>query len=219
MGQGSGALIRAADGERVSKRRMIVNGVLRPVGIVALTLLVYWLVPVEGTTGSRAAGLAAVVGIVVILAVFVWQLTRISKSAYPIEAALEAVGLVFGMFICMFALLYVSISVGDPDAFSEVVTRAGGIYFTVTVLATVGFGDITPVNDTARLIVTIQMVIGMTLIGAAIKAVSLSAKAAVTARHPAEVAEISSRTKPPADPSRTTSHDSGDSSGDRDAGA
>jgi hypothetical protein len=219
MSQGSGALIRTADGSRVSKRRMIVKGVLRPMGIVALTLLMYWLVPVEGATGSRAASLAAAVGIAVILAVFVRQLTRISKSAYPIEAALEAVGLVFGMFICLFAMLYVSISVGDPDAFSEVITKAGGIYFTVTVLATVGFGDITPATDTARLIVTLQMVIGMTLIGAAIKAFSFSAKAGVTARHPAEVADLNSRTTPKADPAPTTSHDSGDSSGDPDAGA
>ena len=60
--------------------------------------------------------------------------------------------------------------------------KVAGIYFTTTVLTTVGFGDISPVSDTARIVVTLQMVLGMVLIGTAFKALGFSAKRAVTAR-------------------------------------
>lgn len=147
-------------------------------GAVGLVLLIYSLIPIEGGLSAKAAGFVAWLGLVVILVVYAWQLRRVSRSVRPILAAVEAVGLVFGLFVCMFALIYVAISAEDPQAFSEVLSRAAGVYFAVTVLATVGFGDITPVTDTARLVVTLQMVIGITLVGTAIKALSYSAKSA-----------------------------------------
>jgi voltage-gated potassium channel len=36
-------------------------------------------------------------------------------------------------------------------------THTDALYFTVTVFATVGFGDITARTDTARLLVTVQI--------------------------------------------------------------
>jgi hypothetical protein len=163
-------------------RRLIIEGALRMFGVVGLTVVAYALIPIEGGIGSTAAIICASVGIVIILVVYAWQLTRVSRSLRPILAVVEAVGLVFGLFVCMFSLLYVAISTSDPSAFSELLNKAAGIYFTVTVLATVGFGDITPVTDTARLVVTLQMVIGVTLVGTAIKALSNSARSARSAR-------------------------------------
>lgn len=161
---------------------MVFRGGLRMFGIIGLVLLIYSLIPIEGGIGAKAASLVALLGILVILGVYSWQLSRVSRSVRPILAAVEAVGLVFGLFVCMFALLYVALSADNPQAFSEVLSRAAGVYFTVTVLATVGFGDITPVTDPARLVVTMQMVIGITLVGTAIKALSFSAKAARAAK-------------------------------------
>ena len=39
------------------------------------------------------------------------------------------------------------------------------MYFTVTVFATVGFGDITAVTETARGVVIVQMLLGLVLVG------------------------------------------------------
>jgi voltage-gated potassium channel len=49
-------------------------------------------------------------------------------------------------------------SLQTPAAFSEDLDRVDALYFTMTVFATVGFGDITPVTRAARAVVTIQMV-------------------------------------------------------------
>jgi voltage-gated potassium channel len=48
-------------------------------------------------------------------------------------------------------------------------TRMDALYFTITVFATVGFGDITPTAQTSRLLVTVQMVLDLVLIGVVIR--------------------------------------------------
>ena len=44
-------------------------------------------------------------------------------------------------------------------------TRLDSMYFTVTVFATVGFGDITAVSQGARAVTTVQMMGGLVLVG------------------------------------------------------
>ena len=151
---------------------------------MALTLLLYALAPIEGHGAAFAATLAACVGICLILVVFARQITRVSRSQRPVLAAVEALALVFGMFLCLFALLYVAMSEGDPAAFTAGDQQGGRPVLHDDVLATVGFGDISAVSDGARIMVTVQMVLGMILIGTAFKALGFSARRAVAARHP-----------------------------------
>lgn len=190
MSSGSTAMFEAAAAEDRIPRRLLLVAMARVLGVVAVTLLVYFLLPIEGSGAASAAAVAACAGIAVILTVFARQITRVSRSRRPVLAALEALVLVFGLFLSFFALLYVSISESDPDAFTQDVNKVAGIYFTMTVLTTVGFGDISAVSDTARIMVTLQMVLGMVLIGTAFKALGFSAKRAVTARTHSSAAEL-----------------------------
>ena len=57
------------------------------------------------------------------------------------------------------------LSATDPGAFTEPLSRVDTLYFVVTVFATVGFGDISPVSEVARVLVTVQMVGDLILIG------------------------------------------------------
>jgi voltage-gated potassium channel len=61
-------------------------------------------------------------------------------------------------------------SEAQPASFSEALERTDALYFTVTVFATVGFGDISPVSDTARVIVTVQMIADLLLLGLVLRA-------------------------------------------------
>lgn len=190
MGSGSTDMFEAASADERIPRGLLVVAMARVLAVVCVTLLGYFLLPVEGSGAASAAALAACVGIAVILTVFARQIARVSRSQRPVLAALEALVLVFGLFLSFFALLYVSISESDPGAFTQDVNKVAGIYFTMTVLTTVGFGDISPVSETARVMVTLQMVLGMVLIGTAFKALGFSAKRAVTARTLAAAAEL-----------------------------
>ncbi|MGB7979457.1 MAG: ion channel [Candidatus Nanopelagicales bacterium] len=169
----------------ISTRDLVASG-LRVLGILAAALVGYALVPVEGARGDRIA-IGAAVALVLILIVFVRQYSRISRAGHPFVAAVEALAIVFGLFLSLFALMYVAISDGDPAAFTQPITKIAGFYFATTVLATVGFGDIAAASDAARVVVTVQMVVGMVLIGAAVKGLAFSAKQAVESRGRASV--------------------------------
>ncbi len=168
--------------DRAITRRAILLATFRPLVVVALTLLIYALVPIQDVNGGAVALLAGI-GLVAVGAVFVWRLALIPRSARPVMAAIEALVLVFGMFLCLFALVYVALATDDPTRFTQPINKVSAVYFSVTVLATVGFGDIAAVGDLTRTVVTIQMVLDLVLIGAAVKLLAMSARAGVLAQH------------------------------------
>ena len=49
-------------------------------------------------------------------------------------------------------------SITDRSSFSEPLNRTDALYFTTSTFATVGFGDITPVSQLARAVVSVQMI-------------------------------------------------------------
>jgi voltage-gated potassium channel len=127
-------------------------------------------------------------GIILVLVVYVWyfrlQLRRIRKSKYPNIQAGEALILVATMFLAIFAIAYDLMSQANPGSFTEVLDRFSAFYFAVTVLATVGFGDITPVTTAARSVAMLQMAIDIAFIAVAVKIVSGAASSAIQQRHP-----------------------------------
>jgi hypothetical protein len=57
----------------------------------------------------------------------------------------------------------------SPGSFGGHLTRTDAMYFTVTVFSTVGFGDITAKTETARLVVTGQMIADLLILGLGIR--------------------------------------------------
>lgn len=172
-------LVEAAMADAPVPRRRIVMIVARAAAVVLGVLALYGLVPVREETSTAVAAMA-VAGLVVVAVVFARQLGRIGRSRRPVLAAIEALVLVVTLFVVLFAFLYVSLSAGNPDSFTQPVGKVAGIYFTVTILGTVGFGDIAAVADQARIAVTIQMVLDLVLIGVAVKVIGNSARRRVS---------------------------------------
>ena len=59
----------------------------------------------------------------------------------------------------------------SPGNFSQPLTHTDALYFTVTVFATVGFGDITAKTEAARLVVTGQMITDLVIIGLGVRVI------------------------------------------------
>jgi voltage-gated potassium channel len=118
-----------------------------------------------------SGGLALRLGIllVVLCAALGWQIRAVTRSGYPGLRAAEAVAVSFTALILGFAFAYLRIAEADPAAFSEALTRLDGAYFATTVFSTVGFGDITPRSDTARLAVMVQMVVNLIVVGVIVR--------------------------------------------------
>ena len=131
-------------------------------------LVLYFLVPLDrefsvGTVVALGAGVLAIALLVT------WQVRAILRASHPALQAIEALALSLPLFLLIFAATFVVLSASDPGAFSEPLTKLDSLYFVVTVFATVGFGDITPVSDPARVLVTLQMVGDLVLIGLVIR--------------------------------------------------
>ncbi|MDP2288397.1 MAG: potassium channel family protein [Actinomycetota bacterium] len=120
--------------------------------------------------------LIVVFGVTMYIFFFTRQLRRVSNSRFPAVSAFETLILVAAMFLAFFAAIYVMMSASDPSSFTEPLDHFSAFYFALTVLATVGFGDITPVQGNARLVCMVQMGIDIVFIAVLIRAVSSAAQ-------------------------------------------
>jgi voltage-gated potassium channel len=146
---------------------------------VVVVLGVYFTAPVGRET--RASGWAALfLGLLVIAALVAFQVRRILRSRRPVVQAAEALTLSALLFLSLFAGLYFTMQDNQPGSFSTPLTKMDALYFTVTVFATVGFGDITASSETARAVVTVQMVVDLIFIGVAIRVLLAVTKEALT---------------------------------------
>lgn len=96
--------------------------------------------------------------------------------------------------ITLYASTYSVIAANRPDSFSEEMSRTDALYFAVTVFSTVGFGDIAPRTDLARVVAITQMLVGLIALGLIAKillgAVEVADRRRATgAEQPAEVIE------------------------------
>lgn len=109
--------------------------------------------------------LKLLLGLLLIGALLAWNVREILRSPFPGARAVGALLLAIPLFLTLFATSYYLMGDAEPSAFSEPLTRLDALYFTVTTFATVGFGDITAVSESARAIATGQMVVGLVLVG------------------------------------------------------
>jgi len=145
-------------------RRMLVIGAGRTLLASTGVLVLYFALPLDRDFDSRTL-VSLFLGLIALGLLVAWQVHAIMRARHPALRALEAVALSLPLFLLLFAAAYVLLFGTDPGAFTEPLTRTDGIYFTVTVFATVGFGDISPVSEVARVLTTLQMVGDLVLIG------------------------------------------------------
>jgi voltage-gated potassium channel len=151
-------------------RRHIALSLVRSAVTVVVLVVVYYALPLRGQA-ERGALLLFVGGLAVLGVLIVWQLRAIVRARHPVLRAVEAFASAIPLFLLLFASIYVRLETARPGAFSEPLTHTDGLYFAMTVFATVGFGDITPVTEPARVLVTIQMVGNLLVLGLLVRSV------------------------------------------------
>lgn len=156
-------LERLPNRDRHQARVLFLKVSARMIGYTAAILLGYAVLPVsaDGTTGGL---LVLFAGIAVLVAVIVRQMQKILNDEHPILKGVEAVAIILPLFIVVFSYTYVWMSTDDPGNFSQTLGRLDAVYFVITVLTTVGFGDITAISQGARAVVSLQMILDLILI-------------------------------------------------------
>jgi len=142
----------------------LMRTLLRPlVACVALFALYYGL-PLDRPFDAATVIILALglVGIGVLVAL---QVRQIMKSKYPRVRAVGTLATSLPLFLLLFATAYYLMERDQAGAFNESLSRTDALYFTITVFSTVGFGDIVPKLQSARILVMVQMIGDLVLLG------------------------------------------------------
>jgi voltage-gated potassium channel len=151
------------------RRRRISLGLLRAAVVTAILVAAYYLAPLSRLSDVPLA-LSLVVGLLALTAVASWQLKSVVRAKHPGIRAIQALATTAPLFLILFAASYFLMSQSDADSFSvHPLTRTDTLYFTVTVFSTVGFGDISPASQAARILVIVQMLLDLLVLGLGIK--------------------------------------------------
>ena len=86
------------------------------------------------------------------------------------------------LYLFIFARVYLANSLHDESAFTRPLDTTTALYFTVTVFATVGFGDIVANTDAMRLLVTLQMLLNLVVFGLVFRLLISAARRGVARR-------------------------------------
>jgi voltage-gated potassium channel len=149
---------------RVTRRRLLRRAMLRPTLCAAVLFVLYFFLPMDRHFSDLTV-LGLVAGLVLLGAIVAFQAGAISRSPYPRLAAIEALAFSVPLFVLLFASAYYLMERSEPLAFTQRLTRLDSLYFTVTVLSTVGFGDIAARSQLARAMTTVQMIGDLILLG------------------------------------------------------
>lgn len=154
------------------------GAVLRMLGHTTLVLFLltfgYYLLPLRAPWGdsedaARLGGsVVAFIGVVVLLYL---QLRR-GRTQPPAWRRAQWLLTALYLLILVFALTYVVVATVSPDQFVGITDRTTALYYTVTVMATVGFGDIYAAGTFARALVTVQMLFNLIYLGTALRMLS-----------------------------------------------
>ncbi|MCY0943053.1 potassium channel family protein [Streptomyces antarcticus] len=151
------------------RTRVLMGHLLRSAASVVLLTGLYYLIPLDsGFTVSTVTLLT--LGLVLFGGLVTWQTAAITRAPYPRLRALEALATAVPLFLVLFSASYFLLAQEVPQSFTESLNRTDALYFTVTVFATVGFGDIAPTTETARALTTAQMIADLFVVGVIAKA-------------------------------------------------
>ncbi len=150
------------------RRRLILRAVLRGVLAAVVLVVLYYMLPLDRRWDSSTA-IRLLIGILVFAGVMVWQVRAIVGSRYPGLQAAEALGLILPLFLVLFASTYFVMERASAANFTQPLTRTDALYFTVTVFSTVGFGDISPKSEAARVVLIVQMLADLAILGAGLR--------------------------------------------------
>ncbi len=149
------------------RSHLLKTGLRSLLGVVVLVTL-YYTFPIEHRPHQSVA-LRLSAALVLFSIVLAIEVRQIARHGQPMLRAGVAMATIIPLFLVSFAWIYLTMSRSNPAAFGGMLDRTGALYFTVTVFSTVGFGDITPKTDPARIIVMVQMLTDLVVLAVVVR--------------------------------------------------
>jgi hypothetical protein len=141
--------------------------------LILLTLIYYVLPSRPDQTGGTIVRLAlSLVALGVLLATFRAHVRRSREVLSPSQLRIQWLLSALYVLILVFALTYSVIAEIMPGQFVGIDDRTDALYFSVTVVSTVGLGDIHPAASVGQLLVAAHMVLNLLYLGTALRLLS-----------------------------------------------
>lgn len=149
---------------------------LRSFATLIALLVIYYALPVgelpsEATTAALSA-VGLVVGVVALTWLAAVQIRHQTKAGDTAHVRIQSLLAVVYLAIVMFATGYYALATSTDDQLVDLETKTDALYFTMSTLATVGYGDVHASGQAARAIVTVQMAFNLVVIGALVSVFS-----------------------------------------------
>jgi hypothetical protein len=153
---------------------------LRKAGLTALTvvvpLVVYFVLPLDSEFGEFVAALLVIAAAASLIPISIRQAQMVLTSPDPLFDAMRCIVSALVFLVVAFSAAYFVLAANFDDQITGLDTKLDAIYFTITILATVGFGDISATGQTARGIVSGQMVVNFAVLAVALRVITWALK-------------------------------------------
>ena len=153
-----------------ARRRLRVRTQQRAALTVVVLVVLYYNLPLDQELDATAVALL-LAGLLALTGLISWQVRGILRSSYPALRAVSALSSAIPFFLLIFASAYFLMARAQAGSFTEPLTRTDALYFTVTVFATVGFGDIAPTTQLTRIVTMFQMIADLLVLGVLLRVV------------------------------------------------
>lgn len=140
-------------------RRASVRDWLMSLIYLTAILVAYFAVPIDRSqpTGSFILAIAITLAAVVVMFGIISRSVRTRIAEGQTSFRIVDVVLVIEFITLAFAFVYFVLGTEAPGQIDGITTRIDALYFTVSTMATVGFGDIHATGQLARVLTTLQI--------------------------------------------------------------
>jgi hypothetical protein len=139
----------------------------RCASIVGALGVLYGILPFQGDRWWIGA-IVGLAGVAAVIPVTIRRVRAVFRSSHPVSDAIEALTLLVALLVFSFSALYLGLD-RNGDQFAGLDTRIDSLYFSVTTLATVGYGDIHATGQVGRVAVTVQMILNLSVLAIAVR--------------------------------------------------
>ena len=133
---------------------------------MALLLTIYYLVPIRETMSVPDQVMRGAFSLLVLVAVVAWITREVVRqsSHRTAEVNQDRLLLLVVVGLMFFALIDLVIARTGSSEFVGLETKTDALYFALTTLATVGFGDVHAEGQVARLLLIAQMIFNIVVL-------------------------------------------------------
>ena len=137
--------------------------------LVAAATVVYYLVPVPGRMRQSSWALIFFLGCAVLGGLILVTIGRLLRAGA--DERIRGLLLLLTLAVLFFSWTDRA-AASIPGEFADLHTKTDALYFTISTLATVGFGDVHPTGQLARAAVTLEIVFNLVFLGASVSMIS-----------------------------------------------